>query len=158
MPKIIEKVPDARFVIIGDGDYLDSLMNLAQDMKLVDRVIFKGRVTHAEKIEYMRRSHLSLYPSLKEGWGLTNIEANACGTCVLAARVPGLRDSVDEGVSGLLFEYGKVDEIAEKAIKIMSDQQFRAALEKGALQHAAKFSWDQTAEKTEKLIELVLAQ
>jgi glycosyltransferase involved in cell wall biosynthesis len=94
---------------------------------------------------------------LKEGWGLTNIEANACGTPVLAARVPGLKDSVDEGKSGFLFEYGNVKEFTEKAIKILSDHNCRHELEQGALAHAAGFSWDKTADQSEELMELVLS-
>jgi glycosyltransferase involved in cell wall biosynthesis len=158
LPRIREKIPQARFVIIGSGDYLEPLQQIVKKYDLADYVEFKGFVPHDVKIDYMRRSHLSIYPSLKEGWGLTNIEANACGTCVLASRVPGLRDSVDEGKSGLLFEHNNVDEFAEKAIKILSDQQFRANLEKGALLHAAKYSWEKTAAKTENLIDLVLSQ
>jgi glycosyltransferase involved in cell wall biosynthesis len=76
---------------------------------------------------------------------------------VLASRVPGLKDSVVEGKSGLLFEYGAVDEFAEKALKILTDDEFRSRLEKGGLVHAANFSWDIAAEKTEKLIEKVIA-
>ena len=47
---------------------------------------------------------MAVYPSLKEGWGLTNIEANACGTAVIAANSPGLRDSVKDGETGFLYE------------------------------------------------------
>ncbi|MCP4580223.1 MAG: glycosyltransferase family 4 protein [candidate division Zixibacteria bacterium] len=158
MPKILQRVPEARLVIIGDGDHLPHLRKLTEKLKLSEKVEFLGFVPHEVKIEYLRRAHLSTYPSLKEGWGLTNIEANACGTAVLASRVPGLRDSVDEGKSGLLFEYGNLEDYAEKAIKIISDHEYRSNLEKGALLHAAKFSWDKTAERTEKLMELILTE
>lgn len=158
MPAILQRIPDARFVIIGDGDHLEHLKALAGEMNLTHCVEFLGFVAHDVKIEYLRRSHLSIYPSLKEGWGLTNIEANACGTAVLASRVPGLRDSVDEGKSGLLFEYGNLEEFTDKALQILSDESFRTNLEKGALLHARKYSWDITADKTEQIMQLVLAE
>lgn len=158
MPQIIKHVPDARLIIVGTGDHLPALKERVKTMHLDWKVEFKGFVSHEVKVKLLRQSHLSIYSSLKEGWGLTNIEANACGTPVLAARVPGLRDSVDEGKSGLLFEYGNVNEYAEMAIKILSDNEFRSKLEQGALKHAAKFSWDNTADQTEKLIEIVLSK
>jgi len=158
MPEIRRKIPAAKLVVIGDGDHLEELKALTARLDLSEAVDFLGYVSGAVKIDYLRRAHLLIYPSLKEGWGLTNIEANACGTAVLAARVPGLRDSVDEGKSGLLFEYGNIDEFADKTIRLLSDHQFRGSLEKGALVHAAKFSWDKAADETEKLMNLVLAE
>jgi len=158
MPQIIKHVPEARLIIVGTGDHLPVLQDSVKTMHLDERVEFKGFVSHKAKVKLLRQAHLSIYSSLKEGWGLTNIEANACGTPVLAARVPGLRDSVDEGISGLLFEYGNVNEYSEMAIKILSDQKFRSELEQGALKHAAKFSWNIAADQTEKLIEAVLSK
>ncbi len=157
MPDIIRQVPEVKLVIVGTGDHLPILQQRVKKLHLTENVSFTGFIPQKEKVEYLRRSHLSIYSSLKEGWGLTNIEANACGTPVLASRVPGLRDSVDEGKSGLLYEYGNVNEFAEKVIKILSDKKFRSDLKRGALNHASNFSWDKTAEQTEKLMEIVLS-
>jgi len=156
MPDIIRQVPGARLIIVGTGDHLPILQKRVKKLHLTEDVSFTGFIPQEEKIEYLRRSHLSIYSSLKEGWGLSNIEANACGTPVLASRVPGLRDSVDEGKSGLLYEYENVNEFTEKAIKILFDNKFRSDLECGALNHASNFSWDKTAEQTEKLMEIVI--
>lgn len=157
LPKISSQIPDIRLSVIGTGDHLPVLKRRVADLHLEDKVQFHGFVPESVKVEYLRRSLLSVYPSLKEGWGLTNIEANACGTPVLAARVPGLRDSVDEGVSGLLFEHGNIDEFAWKAVKIIAEHDYRQQLEKGALSHAAKFSWEKTALETEQLMNLILS-
>jgi glycosyltransferase involved in cell wall biosynthesis len=158
LPFIRELVADIRLVIIGSGDHEPYLRTHVKKLGLDKIVEFKGFVSQETKVEYLRRSQLSIYSSLKEGWGLSNIEANACGTPVLASRVPGLRDSVDEGKSGLLFEYGDIDEFAQKAIKIMADHGYRRELEKGALDHAAGFSWDKAAAQTEKIMNLVLSE
>ena len=157
MPGIVKQIPDAKLIILGHGDHLHVLQERVNKLRLDGTVEFKGFVPLEIKVEYLRRAHLSIYSSLKEGWGLSNIEANACGTPVLASRVPGLRDSVSEGKSGMLFEYGSVNEFTGKAIKILSDQKFRSELEQGALDHAAAFSWDKAADQTEKLIEVVLS-
>lgn len=157
LPKISSQIPDVKLSVIGTGDHLPLLKKRVADLGLENKVEFLGFVSESVKVEYLQRSLLSVYPSLKEGWGLTNIEANACGTPVLAARVPGLRDSVDEGVSGLLFEHGNVDEFAWKAVKMIAEIEYRHKLEQGALSHAANFSWDKTAMETEQLMNLILS-
>ena len=157
MPKIREPVPDARLIIVGSGDYQQNLKNLASSLNLENAVSFKGFVPEAEKVMYLMRSHISIYPSLKEGWGLTNIEANACGTTVLASRVPGLVDSVDEGVSGLLFEHGNIDQFSELTVGLLKDHDHRKSLEMGGLRWAANFSWDKTAKATEEILKKVVS-
>jgi glycosyltransferase involved in cell wall biosynthesis len=156
MPIIRQSIPGARFVIVGSGDHQPNLERLSQSLGLDTVVEFKGFIPQAEKISYLRRSHISVYPSLKEGWGLTNIEANACGTAVLAARVAGLQDSVDEGNSGLLFEFGNVEAFAALAVKMLSDENYRKGLEMGGLRWAANFSWDKTARATEEIIKRIV--
>jgi glycosyltransferase involved in cell wall biosynthesis len=157
MPSVRKSVPNARFVIVGSGDHQPDLERLAQSLDLEGAVEFKGFIPQAEKIAYLRRSHISIYPSLKEGWGLTNIEANACGTAVLASRVPGLKDSVDEGNSGLLFEFGDIEGFAAFAVKMLTDETYRKGLEMGGLRWAANFSWEKTARATEDILKRIIA-
>jgi glycosyltransferase involved in cell wall biosynthesis len=89
---------------------------------------------------------------------LTNIEANACGTTVMASRVPGLIDSVDEGVSGLLFEHGNIDQFTELAVRLLKDDSYRKSLEMGGLRWAANFSWDKAARATEEILKRVVSE
>jgi len=138
-------VVDARLTIIGAGDYLAALQEQTRALDLDDAVEFTGFVPSAAKVEYLCRSHVMVYPSLREGWGLTNIEANSCGTAVVAADSPGLRDSVRDGASGLLYEYGNVGQLAEKILALLSDPERRGALEQGGRQWAAQFDWDLAA-------------
>jgi glycosyltransferase involved in cell wall biosynthesis len=157
LPQIRQSIPNARLLIIGSGDHLPDLQRLVQSMDLDGAVEFKGFIPQSEKIFYLRRAHISVYPSLKEGWGLTNIEANACGTAVLAARVPGLKDSVDNGNSGLLFEFGDIESFVSLAVKMFEDCTFRKGLEMGGLRWAANFSWDKAARMTEELLKRIIA-
>ena len=152
LKKVREKLPAARLMIVGAGDYLPQLKALAASCDLTDAVEFPGFVTQADKVDRMRRAHVAALPSLKEGWGLTNIEANACGTTVVASRSPGLCDSVNDNVSGLLYEYGDVDELTEKLRMILSDIDTRQRLEQGGLEWAERFNWDAAAGKFEQLI------
>lgn len=151
--KIVKaKLPDAKLTVVGDGDYLSELKNLAATLNLADSVEFTGYVSSDEKVERLRKSHVAVLPSLKEGWGLTNIEANSVGTAVVAANSPGLCDSVKDGETGYLYEYGNIDEMADKLLKILEDDANRIKLQQGGLEWAEKFNWDNAAEKFEKLI------
>ncbi len=142
---IKQNVPEARLRIVGSGDYLPHLKAQAGRLGLSDSVDFPGFVSREDKVALLCRSHVAVYPSLKEGWGLTNIEANSCGTTVVAANTPGLRDSVSNGVSGLLYEYGNTGEMAEKVTSILTDNGLRNRLEAGALKWASQFNWDDAA-------------
>ena len=152
LKKVRATLPGVRLMVVGTGDYLESLKKLARSLDLSDAVEFPGFVSRQEKVERMRRAHVAVLPSLKEGWGLTNIEANACGTTVVAARTPGLRDSVKEGVSGFLYEYGDVDDLAGKLLAILQDSGVRQRLEAGGLEWADRFNWDTAAAEFENLI------
>ncbi len=155
--KVLKIIPDAQLNIVGSGDYLEQLKELTVKLKLGDKVNFAGYVSEEKKVEYLRRSHVAVYPSLKEGWGLTNIEANACGTAVIAANSPGLRDSVKDGETGFLYEYGDIDQLAEKLKKILMNDNIRTDLEEGGRRWAKKFSWDDAADSFLELLESVTA-
>ncbi len=150
--RVKTKLPSARLMIVGDGDYLPALKALARSLDIAGDVEFPGYVTPDNKVERMRRAHVSVLPSLKEGWGLTNIEANSVGTAVVAANSPGLRDSVRDGVTGYLYEYGNTDELAEKLLIILKDENLRRKLEQGGMVWAEKFNWDTAARKFEALL------
>jgi len=151
MALVRERVPGARLMVVGTGDYLAPLRALAAKMRLGDDVEFPGYVPLEEKVARMRRAHVAVLPSLKEGWGLTNIEANAVGTAVVAADSPGLRDSVRDGETGLLYPYGDIAALAERLVRVLTDVPLRQRLEAGALRWAARFNWDDAAREFEAL-------
>jgi glycosyltransferase involved in cell wall biosynthesis len=156
MALVSEELPEARLVIVGDGDYAPKLVSLTRELKLKEKVKFTGFVPQLEKVNWLRKAWVAIYPSLKEGWGLTNIEANACGTPVLASDVPGLRDSVSAGETGLLFEYGNAKKLAQLMVKVMSDSPLREKLSRGGLRWAQEFSWDKAADQTLELCHMVV--
>jgi len=158
LPLILRKIPEAELAIIGDGDYSPELMKLTRRLGLERKVKFTGFVSQEEKLNWLRKAWVAVYPSLKEGWGLSNIEANACGTPVLASDVPGLRDSVVPGETGFLFDYGDKEELAELMIEIMSDSDLRKKLSQGGLRWAQEFNWDKAADQALKLFQTVVRE
>ncbi len=154
----LEEIPEAKLTIVGEGDYKDKLMSLTEKLDLKREVEFTGFVDRKEKVKRLQSAWVAVYPSLKEGWGLTNIEANACGTPVIASNVPGLKDSVVPEKTGLLFEYADVRQLSECLKKILSDSNYRERLRQGGLAWAKRFSWDDAADKTMELIEQIVAR
>ncbi len=148
---LLQRVPDAQLMVVGDGDYLPELRALAVKLGISERVEFPGFVSMENKVERMRKAHVAVLPSLKEGWGLTNIEANSVGTPVIAANSPGLRDSVRDGETGFLYEYGNITELADKLYDVVTDDSLHGRLSENGLKWAATFDWDIAAKKFEAL-------
>ena len=86
-----------------------------------------------------------MVPGLREGWGLNVIEANALGVPGIAYDVPGLRDSVKNGETGLLVESGNIVGLAEKVIGLLKNHTKLQTLSLNALNYAKEFNWDKTA-------------
>jgi glycosyltransferase involved in cell wall biosynthesis len=149
-------IPDAKLVIVGDGDDKPRLMQIASSLSLNDAVTFTGFVSEEEKVTLLNRMHCAVNTSAKEGWGLTVIEANACGTPTISSDVEGLRDAVVDGETGLLYPYGDRLQLAEKISLVLRDEHLRSRLTAAAIERAAEFDWDTAADKTMEVIDKVL--
>lgn len=146
----------ARLVVAGRGEQLEPLRRLAGDLDLGERVEFAGFVSEERKRELLRRCWANLFPSPKEGWGITNIEAAACGTCSIASDSPGLRESVQHGRTGLLVPHGDVERLAEAMGRLATHRAEMERLGTGAREFAAGFGWDRAADETEAHLEEVV--
>lgn len=148
---------DARLVVAGQGDARPDLERLTAELDLTDRVRFAGFVSEDDKRELFRRSWVHALTSPKEGWGISNVEAAACGTATVASDSPGLRDSVRDGVTGFLAPHGDVEAFAGRLARILRDPALRDELGAQARAFAEQFSWDRTADRTETHLSRVLA-
>ena len=151
-----KEIPDAKLVIAGCGDYEPKLRRLTSRLHLDDCVEFAGFIPMEQKADLYRRAKIVVNPSAKEGWGLSVIEANACETPVVAAEVPGLRDSVIDGETGLLYPHSDTRAMAGAIVKLLKDEQLRAKLGEKSLAWSKEFTWEKAAEKIEKLMERVI--
>lgn len=158
LARLRRDVPDARLEIVGAGDHEPALRRCATEFGLQDVVEFAGRVSEEQKIARMRRATALVYPSPKEGWGLSVIEANACGTPAIASNSPGLRDAVASGLSGLLVPHGDPDALADAARRLIADRGLALHLRQGALRWAARFSWDRAAQEMSELFRAAIAE
>jgi glycosyltransferase involved in cell wall biosynthesis len=149
--RIREKLPDARLIIIGDGPELPNLVKLAGRMGLGDAVDFKGRIPTGEMVEILNRSHLFMNASPKEGWGLTVVEANACGVPVVGSDRPGLKDSILHDKTGFLAEYGDVEGFAARGLELLTDDAMWERMSRAGLEWSRSMTWERTADEMEQL-------
>ena len=156
--RIVAELPMARLEIVGDGPHKKALEARAARLGLGERVRFHGFVPAAEKVALLSSAHVSVCPSPKEGWGLTVVESNACGTAVVASRSPGLVDSVKDGVSGLLVPHGDVAALAAAIRRVLTDDALRARLERDGLAWAGTFTWDRCAAEAFDVLERAVAR
>jgi len=143
LPGVLARVPEARIEVIGDGPHGDTLRAEAKAGGVAHAVDFLGFLPGAEKVARLRRAWALVQPSPKEGWGLTVIEAGACGTAVVASDAPGLRDSVRRDETGLLVPYGDVGALTNALIRILTDAPLRERLAAAGITWAAKFQWEE---------------
>ncbi|MEK7239042.1 MAG: glycosyltransferase family 4 protein [Gemmatimonadota bacterium] len=144
------RVDDPRAVleIAGEGDFRPALERLVRSLDLTARVRFLGFVSESEKLALLRRAWATVFASPKEGWGLTNIEASACGTPVVASNSPGIRESVRHGETGFLVPHGDLDAMAAALRRLADDPALVASLGAGGRGFAASFTWDRAADDT----------
>jgi glycosyltransferase involved in cell wall biosynthesis len=149
---------DVELLIAGEGDERGSLERQARQLGIEGRVKLLGFVTEEEKLSLLRRAWLHVLTSSKEGWGISNLEAAACGTPSVASDVPGLRDSVLHGETGLLVPNGDVPALAKAIGGLVRDPSARERLGKQARAFAERFSWDGAADGVEAVLREVVGQ
>ena len=129
----------------------DALHNLADELGISDNIIFEPPSNRARLVKWFQAADVCTIPSHNESFGLVALEAQACGTPVIAANVGGLPTAVANNVSGLLVDGHNPHDWAHVLQSYLADEKLQTKLRQGALDHAAKFSWEAT---TEKLIEV----
>jgi len=143
--KVVRKIPNVQFVVAGDGEEMDNLKRLVKKMSLINNVTFLGRVSERKKIELYQNAWVFVNPSLMEGWGITTVEANACGTPVVASDVPGLRDSLLNLSGGYLVKYADVEEFSKHVLKLIKNRSLSSRMSKDAVAWSRNFSWNRSA-------------
>ncbi len=140
---------DAVLEIAGAGDYRPALERLVDALALRQRVRFLGFITEAEKLALLRRAWVVSLASPKEGWGLTNVEAEACGTPVVASDSPGIRESVRHGETGFLVPHGDVAAMAAAYDRLAASPELVSQMGAKARVFAESFTWERCARETE---------
>jgi glycosyltransferase involved in cell wall biosynthesis len=151
--RLLPRFPDLELFVIGRGTARPALEALARELGIADRVRFTGFVSDPERDALLAGTRVCVFPSLKEGFGLTVLEANAVGTPVVASDAPGLRDSVRDGETGLLAPAGSVTRFAERIGALLADDALARRLGEAARDFSKRFEWDDAAARMGEALE-----
>lgn len=148
---VAEALPDATLLMVGgpSGVDGDAEMNEVrrQASECPGRVVFSDPLPHRTLAEVYRAADVLHVPSRSESFGLVAVEAQACGTPVVASRVGGLSFSVDDGVSGLLVDGWDPADHAAAILSILTDDERATLLSKQAIEWSDRFSWENTVNR-----------
>ena len=125
----------------------DALHRLAQELNISELVRFIPPTNRKELVTWFQAADLCAVPSHSESFGLVALEAQACGTPVIATRVGGLTTTVANGLSGLLVDGHNPKDWAQAINQILTDAMLATRLQQGAMAHAANFGWDRTTDE-----------
>ena len=148
---------EATLEIAGAGDYRPQLEAIARSLDLGQRVRFLGRIAEPDKLALLRRAWALVFASPKEGWGITNLEAAACATPVVASNSPGIRESVRDGDTGYLIPHGDTTAMAAALDRIAESRELVERLGKAARSFAETFTWERAAGETAAHLSKVVA-
>jgi 1,4-alpha-glucan branching enzyme len=145
---VVRRLPEARLVVAGDGDLELYLQRVARYLGIPHRVDFRGWTTGAALVELYRRARLVVVPSYYEPFGIVALEAMACGRPVVASRVGGLAEVIEDGVGGRLVPAGDHLELARCLVALLGDPDLLRRMGEAARAHTARFTWEAAADRT----------
>ena len=144
-----KEIPTITCAIIGDGPERGLLEDLAVKLGVEENVSFTGFVDQDGLTAYMKASKVFVLPSIREGFGLVIVEANACGLPVISIRhdMSAVRELVEDGVNGFLVNDISSREIAEAITKLVTDEALRERLAENGFAMAKKYGWSDISTK-----------
>lgn len=155
----LTKTP-CKLVIAGkaseiDGSYITSLRNLADKLGVGNLVHFKINISESEKEEVLCKARLLIQPSPVEGFSIVVMEANRCGTPVVASDgVP--KDVVVNGLNGLVYPFGDINASAKHITRLLTDEVFWSKMSKSASDWSSQFTWENSVLQFEKVLNAVV--
>ncbi|MCM3904632.1 MAG: glycosyltransferase family 4 protein [Pyrinomonadaceae bacterium] len=146
-----------QLVIVGGRGWLSGPLFTAIERSPVRNRILLTDYLHDEDLRALYAScHAFIYPSIYEGFGLPPLEAMACGAPVIASRIPALAETT--GDAGLLFDHISANDLAQKILALVGDENARQKLSNAGLKRASEFSWERTAQLTLEVYTKALAK
>lgn len=151
---ILKDLKEARLWIVGDGEkkYLGELKETMHSFSISTKVKFFGGVSESKKLELMKKAHLLLHASIKEGWGLVVIEAASQGTPSVVYNVSGLRDSVKNNKTGIVLKENNAKEMAREAVLLINNKKKYESFQKNGLRWARSLTWERATKQSLELL------
>lgn len=145
LAEVLKVHPDTQLLVVGDGSLRASMEEQAAQLACADHIRFVGRQPQEELPQWYGQMDIVLMPSRSEGFGLTAIEAMACGCVMVASDTGGLPEVVRDGVCGLLHRTDDVTDMAAKISTLIGDQELYTTLRTQSLKEVEKYSFERYA-------------
>lgn len=143
---------DFRLLIVGEGSERKKLMELSKELGIINKVTFTGHIDNNSVANYVNKMDIVCIPSLFEGFGVSAVEACACGRPVIASNVGGLKEIIRDGYNGYLVEPSNVIDLQIKLEKMLGDRNKLIEFSQNALKVVKeKYNWEQNAEEMWKV-------
>ncbi len=156
LPKVLERHPNVRLEMVGRGDR-EAYLRQAEELGIAHAVQIAPAVPHDRLVSTMRRFSIFCMPSRAESFGVSAVEAAACGLPIVASRVGGIPEIVEEGRSGLLVEPEDELGLAEALSSLLSNSTLRREMgEQGRRIAVEKFEWSGNVDQMESLYRRIL--
>lgn len=154
---VVKNNPKIKLLVIGDGNEKNNLIKLTKELGLDKHITFLGKMKHKKLQMYYEQATVVIVPSLwNEPFGLVGVEAMSVGRPVIASRVGGIPEWLDDGKTGFLVDPCNSEQIAEKVIKLFSDRKLIELMGKNARKKAEQFSMDKHVIKIESIYKDVI--
>lgn len=155
LPKIALRVPEVRYLVVGEGPEREWLHALASELGVLERVVFAGYVDESNLQAVYCASDVFVMPSVEyansgdyEGFGIAFSEASACGKPVIGARSGGIPEAVQDGQTGLLLQQGDVEGLSEAVLRLLEDEEYASPLGREGRRWAEeKLSWETVVDR-----------
>ncbi len=156
--RVQRRIPDLRIVLAGGNPEGKWVSQLTKEFGLAGKIVFPERLSDKQLARLYNEASLVVVPSVFEGFGLTAIEAMACGTPVIATEVFGLRELIQTEVDGLLVPYGDVAALSSAMLRLLLDKQLGEGLARAALPKVIReYKWDVQSRRMRDVYNSVLA-
>ncbi len=156
LPALIRKLPEVRFVIVGEGMEAENLLQLAQSLGVTEHLLFTGGKPWSEIGKYYRLGNVFCSASVSETQGLTFAEAMAAGIPVVAKKDECIENIVSDGQTGLLFE--KEEDLPQLLYRVLTDRACSEMLSQNGIDAMQKLSVEAFADHVEALYQQVIAE
>lgn len=150
--KVIDKIPNTKFLIIGDGPERDKLEELTKELHLKQNVIFTGRISNEDLQKYYSIADIFSIHTLHEGFGIVYIEAMSMGLPIVTTYAHGNEDIIENGKNGFMVEPNDPDKLAEKIIFLLTNDEIRKDIGRYNRKEAVeKYDWDNIVKRWKEL-------